>query len=181
MASKGRRGGPAYIVKPNGDIINYEFVLWDNPRMDSLGVSWIRGETSNYKWNNRTPESINSKYGDYIFGTKEEADIASEILKKEGPQEVNSKYGAYIFDTSGTPDTRIKFLKQQIQINESQKKYEARLAEVTSRENTYNTLADQIAGLTGTAGQGPVPQQIAANITGSLGSLSAFNTDSYFY
>ena len=63
----------------------------------------------------------------------------------------------------------------QIKTQNLQKTYEDRLAEVTSRENTYNTLADQIAGLTRTAGQGPVPQQIAANITGSLGSLSAFN------
>ena len=67
--------------------------------------------------------------------------------------EINRYKGARFGNDAGAASNeslRIISEKQNKSISELQKTYEQRLADVTSRENTYNSLASQIAGLTGT-------------------------------
>ena len=114
------QGGPAYIVKPDGTIYDYQKALWTpDKEQDRLGLSWIRGATKNWSWQGSSADQIYSKYGDYIVNSKGEADARAN--------QINT-------------DKKIAGLEG---------KYEKRLAEVTSQENTRNSLAAQIRALTG--------------------------------
>jgi len=100
------------------------------------------------------------------------AGIASEIAKRPTRYKVNddgtiSTLGAqtlfakrqginqYDAESKDFPYTNMldaqnaQAKKQQADLKNLQKNYEKQLADVTSKENTYNSLADQIAGLTG--------------------------------
>jgi len=68
-------GGPAYIVKPDGTIYDYQKALWmPDKEQDKLGLSWIRGVTRNWSWQGASADTIKSKYGDFIVNSKGEAD-----------------------------------------------------------------------------------------------------------
>jgi len=130
---------PAYIVKPDGTIHEYQKVLRaSNSEQDKLGLSWIRSATRNYSWQGDSADTIYSKYGDYIV------------------------------DSKGEADARANKIQTDKKITDIQSTYEKQLADTTSRENTYNSLAAQIQGLTsgGMQNQGAMLNQ-------SLSQLSA--------
>ena len=76
------QGGPAYIVKPDGTIYDYQKALWTpDKEQDRLGLSWIRGATKNWSWQGDSADTIKSKYGDFIVNSKGEADAkANQII-----------------------------------------------------------------------------------------------------
>jgi len=114
---------PAYIVKPDGTIYEYQKVLRaSDSEQDRLGLSWIRSATRNYRWQGDSADTIYSKYGDYIVDSKGEADARANKIQT---------------------DEKIKDI---------QRTYEKQLADTTSRENTYNSLAAQIQALTAGGG-----------------------------
>lgn len=78
------QGGPAYIVKPDGTIYDYQQALYmPDKKQDSLGLNWIRGETKNWSWQGSSPDKIFSKHGDYIVNSKSEADARVNQIKNE--------------------------------------------------------------------------------------------------
>jgi len=78
------QGGPAYIVKPDGTIYDYQQALYmPDKQQDSLGLKWIRGETKNWSWQGSSADKILSKHGDYIVNSKSEADARVNQIKNE--------------------------------------------------------------------------------------------------
>lgn len=78
------QGGPAYIVKPDGTIYDYQQALWmPDKQQDSLGLKWIRGETKNWSWQGSSADKILSKHGDYIVNSKSEADARVNQIKND--------------------------------------------------------------------------------------------------
>ena len=78
------QGGPAYIVKPDGTIYDYQQALWMPDReQDKLGLNWIRGATKNWSWQGSSADQIYSKYGDYIVNSKGEADARVNQIKND--------------------------------------------------------------------------------------------------
>jgi len=87
------QGGPAYIVKPDGTIYDYQQALWmPNSEQDKLGLTWIRSATRNWSWQGDSADTIKSKYGDFIVNSKGEADAkANQIINDKKLSDLEKK------------------------------------------------------------------------------------------
>ncbi|NDD56074.1 hypothetical protein EBZ39_19780, partial [bacterium] len=116
-------------------------------------------------------EAFPTRYSVSPDGTIQTLNIGP--LKGPGEKLIYNRFAPdYPYTNLSEAETQSKIVKLQLNVNKIQDEYEQRLADVTSREGTYNTLAEQIRALGGTgtaANQVSQPQAINQSLA-SLGS-----------